>query len=155
MSILNWSLLPILLSGTLGGFATVCGKIAVTKESYFLELTSTICDLVLESDEYCDNFSWIVRITCIIVMFSCKIFVIGYYLKAFETNNTVVVIVMAAASNFLVSGLLGQIVFGELLTVKWYGGSVFIFFGMWFVSMSQGQPPKLKNSQSCDTLNTT
>jgi hypothetical protein len=139
---MNWSLLPILISGSLSGFATCCGKLALTTNSYFMRQFLSVCEIVLDSKESCYYADWTVRIFSIIVMFYCKFLVIGYYLRAFETNNTVVVVVMASATNFLTSGFLGQAIFGEFLSSKWYLGSLCILTGMWLVSMSQGQAAK-------------
>jgi len=137
------NMIPILISGGLGGLATVTGKIAFSGESSFLRNVVELCRNVdITPDEYCDHAVLIIRIAAFVIMFACNAMVIGFFLKAIESNHTVVVIVVSSATNFLTSGLLGQVLFGELVSSLWCVGSILIVIGMLLVAISQGHNRK-------------
>jgi drug/metabolite transporter (DMT)-like permease len=90
------------------------------------------------SKTHCEYTVISVRITAFAFMMTCNALVVGYFLRAMELNHTVVVIVISSATNFLTSGLFGQLLFGEVVGKSWYLGSLLIIIGMCFVSYSQG-----------------
>lgn len=128
----------ILLCGCLGGFATVLGKLSFSNDNPLLNQLSIACFESNLFGDVCYYGAWIVRLVSFAAMFACNAMVIGYFLKAMEQNNTVVVTVVSSATNFLTSGILGYAIFGEALSRNWYIGSSLIMIGMCFVSFSQG-----------------
>lgn len=133
------NMIPILISGGLGGLATVTGKIAFSSDNSFLLTALKLCrDLSLNPQDYCDYTTIVVRLIAFLVMFLCNAMVIGFFLKAIESNHTVVVIVVSSATNFLTSGILGQLLFGEVVSSMWIMGSILIVIGMLLVAVSQG-----------------
>jgi drug/metabolite transporter (DMT)-like permease len=137
------NLFPILICGVLGGFATIFGKLAFSSDNLPINEMAKICKGYSAVAQFnCDTGIIIVRlIACCFMIFSNTL-VVGYFMRAIENNNTVVVIVISSATNFLTSGIFGQIMFGEVVGKSWYLGSLLIVVGMLFVSYSQGTPDK-------------
>ncbi len=133
------NMIPILISGGLGGLATVTGKIAFSSDNSFLLEAVKLCQTIaIYPQDYCEYTSLVVRLISFAVMFLCNAMVIGFFLKAIESNHTVVVIVVSSATNFLTSGILGQLLFGEVVSSMWVMGSILIVIGMLLVAVSQG-----------------
>lgn len=135
--------LSIVICGLFGGLATVCGKLCFTHENaVWNQLTSFCCSPPLSlSVEMCDYVIYIGRLLAlggIIMSNACNV---GYFLKAMKENNTVIVVVISSAVNFLISGFLGQILFAELVSSSWFVGSALIVIGLVLVSMSEAPQP--------------
>lgn len=162
---------PIIISGLLGGFATIFGKLAFSSDSLPINEISKLCkshqaSLIAFSSSSstssstapvsmnCETGILLIRLIAGGFMLASNAFVVGYFLRAVENNNTVVVIVISSAMNFLTSGIFGQLLFGEIVSQKWYFGSLLIILGMFLVASSQGipgiennknnEPPKMK-----------
>jgi drug/metabolite transporter (DMT)-like permease len=136
---------PIIVCGLLGGFGTIFGKLAFSSDNIPINQLSEICHsyTVTMQRLNCEYSITFVRIIAAAMMLGSNALVVGYFLRAIEVNNTVVVIVISSAMNFLTSGVFGQLLFGEIVGKSWYFGSLLIVIGMLLVSYSQGQPDKI------------
>jgi drug/metabolite transporter (DMT)-like permease len=138
------NLFPILVAGLLGGFGTIFGKLAFSGDNLPINEISKMCKGYSEIAQVnCETGVMVVRIIAFGFMLASNALVVGYFLRAIETNNTVVVIVISSATNFLTSGIFGQLMFGEIVGKTWYLGSLFIVIGMLLVSYSQGTNDKV------------
>lgn len=145
--IMSLTMFPILICGLLGGFATIFGKLAFSSDSLPITEFSKMCTGYTLSNRdaslNCEYSIIFVRVLAGGFMLACNALVVGFFLRAIEANNTVVVIVISSATNFLTSGIFGQLMFGEVVGQSWYLGSLLIVIGMLLVSCSQGSPDKV------------
>lgn len=137
-------MLPILVCGLLGGMATIFGKLAFSSDNLPLTEISKMCNqgYNLNTSLNCETGIILIRVLAGAFMLAANAMVVGFFLRAIESNNTVVVIVISSATNFLTSGIFGQLLFGEVVGKTWYIGSLLIILGMFLVSSSQGEPEK-------------
>ena len=74
------------------------------------------------------------------------------FLKALaKTDHSLKVVVLNTAANFITTGVMGQIFFNEIMTVKWSVGALIIVTGMSMITMSGSNAttvgrPRLKNT---------
>lgn len=129
----------ILFFGSLGGLSTVFGKVAFSSDNLVVQAFAAHCGTFNFGDDPCFYGEYLVRLLGFSGIFACNAIGLSYYLKAMEQNNTVVVVVVSSAANFLTTGILGKLIFGELLSQSWYLGSLLVMIGMCLVAMSQGQ----------------
>jgi drug/metabolite transporter (DMT)-like permease len=133
------SFATILFFGCLGGMSTVFGKIAFSADNLVAIRLQQECGLHLFADDQCALAGYVLRITGFVGIFVCNAIGLSYYLKAMEQNNTIVVVVLSSAANFLITGVLGKLIFGEILSRFWSIGSLLVMGGMCLVALSQGQ----------------
>ncbi len=62
------------------------------------------------------------------------------FLRALETRASLPVTVVCSAVNFLITGLLGNVILGEEVNPVWCGGASLIMIGIFFILFSQGGP---------------
>lgn len=132
--------LSIVICGLFGGLATVCGKLCFTHKNAVWNMITSFCNspplsLSVEMSDYAIVIGRLLALGGIILSNACNV---GYFLKAMRENNTVIVVVISSAVNFLISGLLGQLLFAEVVSSSWFAGSALIVMGMVLVSMSEG-----------------
>lgn len=138
-------MLNAVLCGVYGALASVSGKIALSSNR-ILESVSFYCASNLSSfgEHSCDG----VVIACRLLSFGCMILLnaamISSFLKSMENNSSVVVTVLSTASNYLLTGFAGKIVFNEPLGSWWVLGSTIICIGLCFIVISQEGMPKLR-----------
>lgn len=132
-------LLPVIVCGVFGGLATIFGKVSFS-ENWIIAEAFSFCTSFVGSTESCLYASLFVRGLAILGIVGCNAFIVGYFLKAMEQNNTVIVVVISSAVNFLTSGIMGQLCFGEKVPVSWFAGSALIALGMLLVALSEGPP---------------
>lgn len=130
-------LLPVIICGVFGGLATIFGKISFS-DNWIISYFSILCGGWAAQSGYCLYVDYLVRGLSLMGIVGCNAFIVGYFLKAMEQNNTVIVVVISSAVNFLTSGILGQVVFGEKVPVSWFAGSALIVLGMLLVTLSEG-----------------
>ncbi|KAJ7519224.1 hypothetical protein O6H91_20G029400 [Diphasiastrum complanatum] len=73
-------------------------------------------------------------ITCNVIMWSC-------YVRSLKALSSLQATVVNFAVNFILTGFLGLICFGETLHLEWFIGAFFIVFGI-FVLSKAGVPNK-------------
>lgn len=131
-------LFPIVICGFFGGLATIFGKVSFSDNWIIMESQSFCSSFMGQSFTACFYVTLLVRALAILGIVGCNAFIVGYFLKAMEQNNTVIVVVISSAVNFLTSGILGQVMFGEKVPVTWFAGSALIALGMLLVALSEG-----------------
>jgi drug/metabolite transporter (DMT)-like permease len=135
--------IPILWCGFFGGIATIFGKLSFS-QNWIIDFILKQCVIGLESQVSCYYVEVLIRIVAFIGIVACNLLIANYFLKSMEDNNTLVVIVISSATNFLTTGILGQLIFGETVTSTWYTGSCLITIGMILVSLSDGPSTESK-----------
>lgn len=128
---------PILVCGLFGGLATIFGKISFS-DNWIITSSADVCSFLTQSSEFCYYATFLFRAVSFVGIIACNAFIVGYFLTAMEQNNSVVVVVISSAVNFLISGILGQVVFGEAVAISWFAGSALIIIGMLLVTLSEG-----------------
>ncbi|KAI8426131.1 hypothetical protein MSG28_005083 [Choristoneura fumiferana] len=74
----------------------------------------------------------------LIVMVAANTWGCRYYLHSLDAaTNTAAPTVISAASSYVLSGVIGIAVFGELSSVRWWGGALLIVLGLALVARSR------------------
>ena len=59
--------------------------------------------------------------------------------------------IVASATNFMVTALLGKLIFGDSLSYEWWVGTVLIMIGMIFIQSDSAAGSKAKDQQPTQT----
>ena len=143
-----------IFSGALAATGGVVGKIALGGEnSSFVFITRFLCVEDLMGRNMCDTYvPLVVRLCLFALMIYLNAVMISMFLKALaKTDHSLKVVVLNTAANFITTGVMGQIFFNEIMTVKWSVGALIIVTGMSMVTMSGSNAttvgkPRLKNT---------
>ena len=139
-------MMTMVISGISGGFSSILGKIALSSDSYYVEATSQlICSnsfftSTIDLTSYCWLTALISKFLFFILMLYCNVIMLSYFLNALETRGSLPVTVVCSAVNFLVTGLLGNVILGENVNIIWCGGAGLIISGIVCILYSQGSP---------------
>ena len=128
-----------LASGALGATGGVMGKIALGSDnSAFSILTQFLCFEFLMGRDTCEVYIPIVcRLHVFGLMLYVNVLMISMFLKALSrTDHSLKVVVLNTAANFITTGVLGQLIFNEVMTVKWSVGALIIVLGMCLITIS-------------------
>ena len=138
------SMMTMVISGIAGGFSSILGKVALSSDSYYVEATSQlICSnslITIDLTSYCWLTALISKFLFFILMLYCNVIMLSYFLNALETRGSLPVTVVCSAVNFLVTGLLGNVILGENVNIIWCGGAGLIISGIVCILYSQGAP---------------
>mmetsp|Transcript_15996 Transcript_15996/g.20042 ORF Transcript_15996/g.20042 Transcript_15996/m.20042 type:complete len:83 (-) Transcript_15996:238-486(-) len=74
-------------------------------------------------------------------------FMISFFLKAMHTSGSLVATVMSSASNFLMSGILGRLIFKERISRVWWLGAVCIYGGIILLASASTTSNSKKNKK--------
>ncbi|XP_011214300.2 uncharacterized protein LOC105233833 [Bactrocera dorsalis] len=78
------------------------------------------------------------RAVPIILMVICNVLNWRYFLKALQcTEHTLTATVLTAATNYMLSFILGALVYREEITLMSTVGAIFIITGLWFLCKAQ------------------
>ena len=137
-------MMTMVISGIAGGFSSILGKIALSSDSYYVEATSQlICSnslLTIDLTSYCWLTAIMSKFLFFLSMLYCNAIMLSYFLNALETRGSLPVTVVCSAVNFLVTGLLGNVILGENVNIIWCGGAGLIISGIVCILYSQGSP---------------
>jgi uncharacterized membrane protein len=131
-----------LLCGFFGALASVIGKMSLSYNN-IMDGVNSACSNQLSSS-WCLFVAFFVRFILFCAMLGLNLSMVTYFLKALEKNASVVVTVVSSATNYLLVGILGRVLFSEQLNTQWVVGSVLICCGLCFVGVSQEGFPKLR-----------
>ncbi|XP_060579769.1 transmembrane protein 42-like isoform X2 [Ruditapes philippinarum] len=140
----TWGLCLAVVAGMMAALASVSAKLAVTADVvHELCLTFAISFETVKMSVVCDSISYILRGICVGGIFLFNALMWTFYTKSLQfCPSTVEATITNTGANFLVSALLGLLLFGETFSLLWWCGSCLILAGL--VLIHQG-------SQDTDT----
>lgn len=145
-------------SGALAAAGGVLGKISLSSENaVFAFLTQFFCLEGLMGHDLCEVY---IPFACRLYLFSMMLYLnvlmISMFLKALgRTDHSLKVVVLNTAANFITTGVLGQLLFSEEMTIKWSVGAFVIVLGMCLITMSgaNATPGSKSKTKNGDHLN--
>ncbi|KAK3086214.1 hypothetical protein FSP39_015316 [Pinctada imbricata] len=119
------------MAGTMAALGSVFAKLA------FDETLSTLCTNLIVHDITCGWVTLVSRVVCFMSVFGSNGLMWILFTKSMQYSiSTVEATVTNTASNFLVTAILGCLIFGEVLSPRWFMGSVFIVCGLLLIHRS-------------------
>ncbi|GBC03865.1 hypothetical protein RclHR1_05380002 [Rhizophagus clarus] len=96
------------------------------------------CEEIL--NEIKEDTNWImyfIRISCFGSIFMCNALMWTFFTKALnKSSSSLQVTVLNSATNFCMTAILGNIIFGEALSLQWWFGASLIVIGTLLVNKS-------------------
>eukprot|EP00752_Nemacystus_decipiens_P005236 g4752.t1 len=117
-------------SGALATFASVLGKVAFDGDTPFQVLATASCAEHFPGVALCRTVGLAVQGVSLAGMFLVNAVMLSTFLKALQMSGSTVATVINFASNFLLSGISGRIVFGERLPAFWFCGASLVVAGV-------------------------
>ncbi|CAM6091123.1 unnamed protein product [Calypogeia fissa] len=77
---------------------------------------------------------WDCKVACYASVVLCNVVMWSFYVRSLMALTSLQATVVNFASNFLLSGLAGFLLFNEPAHLQWFLGAAFIVLGIWFVS---------------------
>lgn len=74
------------------------------------------------------------KVACYASVVLCNVIMWSLYVRSLKALTSLQATVVNFASNFLLSGLAGFLLFNEPAHLQWFLGAAFIVLGIWFVS---------------------
>lgn len=133
------------LCGAFGALASIVAKLALSDHPTVRSISSICEAIVTSSHTLCSAAVVSTRVILFMTMVLLNGLMVTYFLKAMRNNASVVVAVVSASVNFLLTGALGFILLNEKVGAQWLMGSVLISVGLCFVSIGQHGIPKLRD----------
>ncbi|CAM9731120.1 unnamed protein product [Scytosiphon promiscuus] len=117
-------------SGCLACFASVLGKVAFDGDTPFQVKTTASCRERFPEWTLCGAVGLAVQGASLAGMFMVNAVMLSTYLKALQMSGSTVATVTNFATNFLLSGISGRIIFGERLPMLWFCGASLVVSGV-------------------------
>ncbi|CAH1779827.1 unnamed protein product [Owenia fusiformis] len=133
-----------LLAGVFASLATVAGKLAMSSEiaDFFLGLCQK--QMSSEMNPQCGEIIFGLRAIFFGMIFLFNAIMWTLFTKSLQKcSSSLVATVTNTASNFFTSALLGKLLFGEILTLRWWCGASMIVLGLLLIHRGS---PKSKES---------
>ena len=138
---------PVLMSmasGALAAIAAGLGKVALSSDSTAPKIISKNCDWILETytgivanHYHCDVVApVIVRLLVFLLMLYSNALMLSLFLKALGMHGSLDVVVLNSSINFILTGLIGQLVFGESVSRYWAAGITLIAVGIALITFA-------------------
>ena len=138
---------PVLMSiasGALAAISAGLGKVALSGDLTVLKVVSENCDWILETytgfganHYHCDVVSpLVVRLLIFLLMLYCNALMLSLFLKALGMHGSLEVVVLNSSINFVLTGLIGQLVFGESVSTYWTIGIALIAVGIALITIA-------------------
>jgi drug/metabolite transporter (DMT)-like permease len=128
------------ICGIFSGLASVFGKFSLSfliKYDSISQNTYSFCSNNSYLNEYCWLILLIIRSLLFIAMLTCNILQLNSFLKALELKGSLYVTVVSYAVSFVITGILGYLILGEVQNSKWILGACLTSIGVGFISYSQ------------------
>lgn len=135
-------MMQALYCGMFGALASIAGKFALS-DNYFIVGSNSMCMDYFDVST-CGSGVLLLRAALFGLMLLCNATMIASFLKSMERNASVIVTVLSTGSNYVVTGMLGRLMFDESLGSWWIIGSTMICLGMCLIGLSQEGFPKLR-----------
>ncbi|KAG2381817.1 hypothetical protein C9374_006201 [Naegleria lovaniensis] len=91
----------------------------------FFACLSSVCGKMMS-----DSSSWMVFVMYFVLNIALTAFAIVFQTRALRHLSTLSATATNLASNFIFTSVFGMLVFGEILTLRWYIGYAVIMFGL-------------------------
>lgn len=154
-----------ILSGFFAATAATLGKVALSRDSFIISLVSNIFgtaapayyNLVINidrtfqcSDRINSVFTHQIEPFCRLIVFALMMasnaLMLAFFLDALEKeNSTLMVTAVSTSVNFVSTGVIGNLLFSEEVSLAWYGGALLTSGGAALVSYSQKSHPIERN----------
>ncbi|CAM9877465.1 unnamed protein product, partial [Hapterophycus canaliculatus] len=125
-------------SGALACFASVLGKVAFDGDTPFQVKATASCREQFPELALCRTVGLAVQGASLAGMFMVNAVMLSTYLKALQMSGSTVATVTNFATNFLLSGVSGRIVFGERLPMLWFCGASLVVAGVMLLTGGGG-----------------
>ena len=150
------SLFLSITSGFLAATGATLGKLSLSEDSPMISTIQSHCfhihalvaEIADKEQSYpCEHSIPICsRVFCFALMMYCNALMLFYFIMALERSNSLEVVVLNSAANFISTSIFGQMLFGELVSTKWCIGVAIISIGVSFIYLS-GQTAVVKKSK--------
>ena len=123
--------------GAFGAVASIVGKLALS-DNLLMTMVSTLCEVEYDmKTQQCQYLIVVLRVMLFGIMIALNAAMVANFLRAMEKHASVIVTVVSTATNYLITGGLGRIIFKEKLGSWWLLGSVLICGGLCLIGISQ------------------
>ncbi|XP_050719389.1 transmembrane protein 42-like [Eriocheir sinensis] len=139
------------VSGLLAALASLCGKYAMASTE-----AQDLCEaalLALYGEEEvstanginttCDQYAIVLRAIFFVLMVGVNCVMWTTFTKALRFSSTSLeATITNTAANFFFTAILGQVLFGEIVTTLWWMGTVLILCGLLLMHHASNVPPR-------------
>lgn len=126
-----------LLCGVYGALASIAGKFTFAQDSPIIIIIAHTCEHTGLPLTSCLVASWLCRCCCFALMISLNALMVSTFLTALDNGSSAIVALVSGAVNYLVTAILGILLFEENIGSTWITGSIMISLGLLIVSYSQ------------------
>ena len=123
--------------GISGAVGSLCGKLALSDNSTRETCSSFLTVANYELGIYCTGISFVLRALFFFSMLACNAFMLSNFLIALEKKGSLMVVVVSSSTNIIMTGLIGQFIFGENVGDNWYAGASVMSIGVALIAFSQ------------------
>ncbi|CAG8445279.1 14719_t:CDS:2 [Funneliformis caledonium] len=131
-----------ILSGTFAALASVFAKLFTDARTFVV--AQYLCNIIV--NENCEDILnetirvKFLRICCFGSIFICNTLMWTFFTKALnKSSSSLQVTVLNTATNFCMTAVLGNIIFGEILSLQWWIGASLIVIGTLLVNDRKDQ----------------
>ncbi|KAK6174775.1 hypothetical protein SNE40_017988 [Patella caerulea] len=117
-----------LSAGTMAALASVSAKLATSSEADKLSKFILLIDDSKPIEQ--DSVTLVIRVISVCGIFLCNALMWTLFTKSLQHLPSLHATITNTAANFLVSAIIGKVLFGEVLELLWWIGSLFILLGL-------------------------
>ena len=136
-----------LLSGAFGATASCLAKFAFSPDTFLTQWTLQACEPHLSAIEQCQILAMVVRTLCFVGTLALNIVMVGSFLEGMEESGSVAGTSMSSAANFVVSSLLGFLLWDEDFSNTWLIGFSCVIVGTLLLSTVKAGSPTSSNTE--------
>lgn len=133
-----------LLSGALGAAASCLAKFSLSSSSPLLSMGNVCLEHFGNAEpggfDVCDSLVLLLRALCFLCTILLNVGMVGTFLEGMEESGSVAGTGLASAANFVVSAMLGTMLWGEHVSFTWFCGFVLVVLGVGLLSSVKIRP---------------
>lgn len=130
-----------LSAGFCAAMASLCVKLALSSEDMFQTALCKHVSLWKETSSHCKQVVFLSRIILFGLMFLFNGLMWTLFVKSLRnSSSSAQAMITNSASNFIFSALFGMVVFGEILSLRWWMGASFIILGLFLINKNMKTP---------------
>ncbi|ESO93130.1 hypothetical protein LOTGIDRAFT_232853 [Lottia gigantea] len=134
-----------IFAGSFAALASVSAKLVTSSEITY------ISEIILGSSGNAgilQHLPLVIRGVCLIAVFLSNALMWTFFTKSLQYLSSIQATITNTSTNFLVSAIIGKILFKELLPILWWIGSVFILLGLLLIHKDGQKTKEIKEKKS-------
>ncbi|CAK4078460.1 unnamed protein product [Aphanomyces euteiches] len=125
------------ISGTIAALSGMLGKFSSDESSSMIQSSLSHCEQAVQSySAPWIDCAWVlvaIRVAFFVAMLLSNTLMLNFFVRGLHETDSLTATITSSAANFMMTALVGYVVFHEQLPLQWWLGATIILAGMGFL----------------------